>query len=139
MSKAFFDTNILIYGCDDGFPRKKSISLTLIEHASAERNGCLSTQVFQEFYSVATRRLHIAPLTAKTILTSFFEWETAVITAEDITRAIDGNVLWQVSFWDALILVAAARLKCDRIYTEDLSHGQVINGVRIINPYHENI
>ena len=137
MSRFFFDTNILLYSCDAREVRKKRIALTIIEHAGSERCGFISTQVLQEFFSVSTRKLKLEPLDAKAILQLYSEWETAVITPEDIQKAVDGNILWQVSFWDALILVAAAKLKCNCIYTEDLNHGQIINGVKIVNPFLE--
>lgn len=39
----------------------------------------------------------------------------------------------RLSFWDALIVVAASRSKAKILYTEDLSDGQVILGVEIVN------
>ena len=41
----------------------------------------------------------------------------------------------QLSFWDALIVVAAKRCNAKRLYTEDLSHGQLIEGVEVVNPF----
>jgi predicted nucleic acid-binding protein len=41
------------------------------------------------------------------------------------------------SFWDALILEAALRGGADRLLTEDLQHGQEIEGLRIDNPFLE--
>jgi predicted nucleic acid-binding protein len=41
----------------------------------------------------------------------------------------------QLSFWDALVLVAAARSGAAVLYTEDLNHGQEILGIRVENPF----
>jgi predicted nucleic acid-binding protein len=41
----------------------------------------------------------------------------------------------RISFWDALVVVAAARAGAAILYTEDLNHGQEILGVRIVNPF----
>jgi predicted nucleic acid-binding protein len=41
----------------------------------------------------------------------------------------------QLSFWDALVVVAAARAGASLLYTEDLSDGQEILGVQISNPF----
>jgi len=57
MCKVFFDTNILLYGYDSRFLKKQYIALTLLEHAGEEQNGCMSTQVLQEFYTIATKKL----------------------------------------------------------------------------------
>lgn len=135
MPKVFFDTNILVYGYDGRYRKKQDIALTLLEHAACERNGCVSTQILQEFYSISTRKIHLPPMEVKEKVLFFSGWELAVVSPGDIQKAIDGNILWQVSFWDALVLVAATKLKCELIYTEDLNHGQVINGVRIVNPF----
>jgi predicted nucleic acid-binding protein len=40
-----------------------------------------------------------------------------------------------LSFWDALIVVTAAKCGATVLYTEDLNHGQEILGVRIVNPF----
>ncbi len=37
--------------------------------------------------------------------------------------------------WDAMIVHAAAELGCDVLWTEDLTDGQVIRGVRIRDPF----
>ncbi len=52
-----------------------------------------------------------------------------------ILGAIDLHRLHRLSFWDALIVRAALQARCAVLYTEDLSHGQRIDGVRIVNPY----
>ena len=40
------------------------------------------------------------------------------------------------SYWDSLILSAALVGDCSVVYSEDMQHGQVINGkVKIVNPF----
>jgi predicted nucleic acid-binding protein len=39
------------------------------------------------------------------------------------------------SFWDSAIIAAALALGCLRVYTEDLTHGQVIEGLTIVDPF----
>ena len=39
------------------------------------------------------------------------------------------------SYWDSAVIAAARALDCDRIYTEDLSHGQTVEGLAIIDPF----
>jgi predicted nucleic acid-binding protein len=41
----------------------------------------------------------------------------------------------KLSFWDALVVVAAARTGTAVLYTEDLNDGQEILSVRISNPF----
>jgi predicted nucleic acid-binding protein len=39
------------------------------------------------------------------------------------------------SFWDSAIIAAAAALGCRELFTEDMNHGQVVDGVTIVNPF----
>jgi predicted nucleic acid-binding protein len=96
--------------------------------------GVLSTQVLQEFYVAATKKLGADPLAVKDILHSFRRFETVVITPEIIKEAIDCSLINRLSFWNSLIVVTAESARCERIWTEDLNDSQVIRGVRIENP-----
>lgn len=51
-----------------------------------------------------------------------------------IKDAIDVSLLNKISFWDALIVISAEIAKCTALITEDLNSGQIIKGVKIINP-----
>jgi predicted nucleic acid-binding protein len=134
MSKVFVDTNMLVYCMDDSDKKRKARCRTLIEALAGELYGVLSTQVLQEFYVAATKKLGADPLAVKDILHSFRRFETVVITPEIIKDAIDCSLINRLSFWDSLIVVAAESARCERIWTEDLNDGQIIRGVRIENP-----
>lgn len=45
----------------------------------------------------------------------------------------------RLGFWDALIVSAAVAARCDVLYTEDLDHGQLIEGVRVENPFRDAV
>ncbi len=96
--------------------------------------GVISTQVMQEFYVAATKKLGAEPLVVKDILSAFERFETVVIMPDIIKEAIDCGIINRLSFWDALIVAAAESANCERLWTEDLNDGQVIRGVRIENP-----
>jgi predicted nucleic acid-binding protein len=134
MSKVFVDTNVLVYSMDKFDPGKRSQCRALLTSFTGELRGVISTQVMQEFYVAATRRLGVDPLLAKDILHSFEHFEVVIVTPDMIRDAIDCSVINRVSFWDALIVVAAESASCERIWTEDLNHGQIIRGVRVENP-----
>lgn len=53
----------------------------------------------------------------------------------DILGAIDIHRLHGISFWDALIVRAAKESGCRVVLTEDMQHGQVVDGVNIVNPF----
>ena len=137
MSKAFLDTNVLVYASDMDQPAKQAAARALMRQCSQDIPPCISTQVVQEFYVTTTRKLGIAPLKAKDIIHSFRHMEIVVIDIDDINRAIEGNILWQVSFWDALIVVAAQKARCDVLYSEDLNHGQMFDSLKVCNPFRQ--
>ena len=135
MSKVFVDTNILGYCMEDSDKKRKARCRALIESLAGDLHGVISTQVLQEFYVVATKKLGADPLVVKDILHSFRRFETVVITPEIIKDAIDCSLINRISFWDSLIVVAAESARCESIWTEDLNDGQIIRGVRIENPF----
>jgi len=134
MSKIFIDTNILIYSMDRFNPEKQKQSRRKLKTFNKDVKGVISTQVLQEFYVAATRKLNADPLIVKDIINSFGKFETVLIHPEIIKEAIDCSIINRLSFWDALIVTAAESAHCDKLWTEDLNSGQVIRGVRIENP-----
>jgi predicted nucleic acid-binding protein len=133
--KVFFDTNVLVYAQDLDAPHKRERSRQLMAEVAAVGCGVISTQVLQEYYVTATRKLGVAPLAAKSVVQSFRMFEIVQLSPDLIEQAIDRSVLSQLSFWDALIVAASAASGCTTIYSEDLNAGQVIGGVRVVNPF----
>jgi len=95
----------------------------------------VSTQVLQEFYGAATRKLGHDPLAAKQVVQRIALNELVLINVTHIEAAIDLSVLNRISFWDALLFAAANAANCSAILTEDLSPGSVIGGVRVLSPF----
>ncbi|MDZ4754354.1 MAG: PIN domain-containing protein [Phycisphaerae bacterium] len=134
-AKVFFDTNVLAYAQDHDAAEKRERSRQLIADVVASGTGVISTQVLQEYYVTATRKMRVAPLAAKRVVQSFTIFEVVQISPALIEQAIDRSVLSQLSFWDALIVAASASSGCTIIYSEDLNAGQLIDGVRLVNPF----
>ena len=134
MAKIFIDTNILIYSMDPFDPEKRQRCRALLKTLKDDLRGVISTQVMQEFYVAATKKLGAEPLVVKDILSAFERFETVVIMPDIIKEAIDCGIINRLSFWDALIVAAAESANCGKLWTEDLNDGQVIRGVRIENP-----
>lgn len=135
MSKIFLDTNILVYSLDSSNPQKKEVSRKYLRKCSEENCGVISTQILQEFFIASTKKMGVEPLTAKSLVHSFQNFETVLVSPELIENAVDCHILNRISFWDALVLVAAESSKCDIVLTEDMNNGQIIRGVRIHNPF----
>lgn len=133
--RIFLDTNVLVYAQDAGSPAKQRKSRELIAGLASSVDGVISTQVMQEFFVAATRKLGVPPLAAKGILKTFGVFDIVQVSPALIQEAIDCCVLNELSFWDALILASAASAGCSTVLSEDLNHGQVILGVTVKNPY----
>lgn len=133
--KTFLDANVLVYAQDAGSPAKQRISREIIVGLADSGDGVVSTQVMQEFYVAVTRKLGVKPLAAKGILKTFAVFEAVQVSPPLIHEAIDCSVLNQMSFWDSLILAAAASAGCSTVFSEDLNPGQTILGVKVRNPF----
>jgi predicted nucleic acid-binding protein len=135
--KMFIDTNILIYSADKNDAEKQTICRNQINELGKNHCGVISTQVMQEFYSICTKKFNLDPLKIKKLLKSYENFEIVQVSTTLIYEAIDINILNQITFWDSLIVAAASQAKCTSILTEDMNHGQIISGVKIINPFNE--
>jgi len=56
------------------------------------------------------------------------------VTPDTIKEAIDCGIISRLSFWDALIIVAAESAQGEKLWSEDLNEGQIIREIRIENP-----
>ncbi len=134
MSKIFIDTNILVYTMDQFDPDKQRQCRSCLKSLKNDLRGVISTQVMQEFYVTATKKLNADALIVKDILHDFERFEVITITPELIREAIDCSIINRLSFWDALIVVTAESAHCEKLWTEDLNDGQIIRGVRVEDP-----
>ena len=136
--KAFLDSNVLAYAQDKDSPDKRKISRKLIEELGRSGNGVISTQVMQEFYVAATRKLAVDALAAENVLKTFSVFEIVQVTLQLIQDAVDCSILNVLSFWDALVLVAASAAGCSTLYTEDMNAGQTVLGLKLQNPFKQS-
>lgn len=133
----FVDTNVLVYAHDASEEDKRPVAQGILEELWASRSGALSTQVLQELYVVATRKL-TPPMSrpeAREILAIYSTWELVKIDAEMILDATRLEAQARLSFWDALIVEAARRSGAQRVVSEDLQAGRRFGSVVVENPF----
>ncbi len=132
----FVDTNILVYAFDGSDPVRQQAAGQVLEGLMEQDRLRLSTQVLQEFYVTMTRKVRGAWSAddALAILEDLAAWPLFSPDFAALREAVllSRNAL--LSFWDALIVIAALRSGAAAIYTEDLNPGQAILGVEIVNP-----
>ncbi len=137
--KTFVDTNVLVYAYDRASGWKHGRARDLVEKLWNEGSGILSTQVLQELY-VNVRRKARPPVPqeeARTLVADYLAWDPVVNDGAAVLEAVDVGHRHQLSFWDALIVVAARKGGASVIYSEDLNHGQMFGSVQVLNPFNE--
>ncbi len=133
---SFFDTNILIYSVDTSETGKYGLAADLVEKHLVRENGAISVQVLREFYSVSRKmRNPLSDEQARRMVDHFATFRTLSEDVAMVLGAARRTGELSISFWDALIVEAALRSGADRLFTEDLQHGKVIEGMRVENPF----
>ena len=135
---SFFDSNVFIYLFDRTDDRKRVIAHSLLEAALESDDACISHQVVQETLNVVTRKLAqpLALEEAQRFLEdSLLPLWRVMPSAALYARGLQLQARWQFSFYDSLIVAAALEAGCKRLLSEDLQHGQRIEGLRIENPF----
>jgi predicted nucleic acid-binding protein len=135
LPRAFFDTNVLVYADDLDYPAKQLTARKLWAEYRLAGSGVVSLQVLQEYFVNVTRKLGVDPEIARQKIELLTEFNVIVLSAADVLAAVDLHRLDKISFWDALIVRAASKSGCSVLLTEDMQHGQVIDGVKIVNPF----
>lgn len=139
-ARVFLDTNILVYGIDSAEKDKQRRALEILEGSAKdyqEAHFVLSTQVLQEFYVTAVRKLTV-PLDesdAERAVQRLARLPVVQVDTQMILDAIATSREQSLSFWDALIVRAALDAGCDTLLTEDLQHDQIFEGLRVQNPF----
>ena len=135
--RAFVDTNVLVYAYDRAAGSKRERALDLVEKLWNEGRGVLSTQILQEFYVNIRRRTRppVSREEARRLVTDYLAWDPIVNDGVAVLEAVDLGYRHRLSFWDALVVVAAVKGGASVIYSEDFNHGQQFGSVQVVNPF----
>ena len=137
-ASAFVDSSMLIYAHDRADSRKQERALTVLDHLTLTGQGTLSVQVLAEFFWISTTKL-ADPLhrdEAHDQVEGFLRnWDVAAITPLIVLEALRGVRQHRLSYWDAQIWATALLTQTPLILSEDFSDGQIIEGIRFLNPF----
>jgi predicted nucleic acid-binding protein len=133
---AFVDTNIFVYAYDSSSGEKHFKSKDLISKLWEEKTGVVSVQVFQELATTLTRKIPRALSHEEVIeiISDLSHWQTINSDAVLVIESLKIAARYKISTWDGLIVAAAKRGNCKRIYSEDLNPGQKYSGIKIVDP-----
>lgn len=134
----FLDSNVFVYLFDETDERKQQVAYQLVSRALETDGACISFQVVQETLNVLTRKF--AKRANADFASAFLRDSLAPLWRVFPSPALyeRGVALHQslgFAFYDSLIVAAALEAGCKRLLTEDLQHGQRIEGLRIENPF----
>ena len=132
----FLDTNVLVYAYDTGDPRKQRIAQDLVMRALGGEIVA-SSQVLAEFAATLLDKLSPAarPTDVTAILDALAPIKLVPTDGDTVRRAIRARAEYGIHFYDGLIVAAAERGSCTRIWSEDLNSGQSYFGVVVENPF----
>lgn len=130
-ARPFVDTNVLVYYFSADPARRTRAEEILAEGA------VLSVQVLNEFASVARAKLRFSWSQFTQVREQVMQLVAAPLplTLETHIRAVEVASRYGFTIYDGLILASALEAGSPVLYTEDLQHGQVIDGMRIKNPF----
>jgi predicted nucleic acid-binding protein len=129
--KLFADTNLIVYSeSNDGSKSARARSII-------ESGPVISVQVVNEAVAVLTRKYGFTLSEAHEIAECLLEiCDVVPVEANTIREAIRRVRRYGLSHWDSLVIAAALLSGCSTLYSEDLQHGQVIDGkLTVINPF----
>ena len=137
VDRAFVDTNVLVYLFDDAEPAKRKAAVERIEAERRTRELVISTQVLHELYVALTKGADpiASPAVAEQAVRDAAQLTTVQIDLPLALEAIAWTRRASLSFWDALIVSAAIGAKCGVLLSEDLNHGESLDGLRVENPF----
>ena len=132
----FLDANVLVYAYDVTDRAKQSIAQDLVRRAVAG-GMVISTQVLAEFAATLLHKLTPAPSSADVIalLDTLAPIRLVAPDHDIVRRAVEAKAAYGLHFYDGMIVAAAERAGCERIWSEDLNPGQKYFGVTVANPF----
>ena len=139
MSGRFFlDTNVFVYTFDASAPAKAKRATSLIRQAVDTGEGVVSYQVVQEFFNVALRKFPqpLSAAEAEQFFVTVFRPLLAVHSSNGLyLEGLRITGRYRLRWFDALMVAAALESQCGVLYSEDLQHGQKVEGLRVEDPF----
>jgi predicted nucleic acid-binding protein len=132
----FLDTNILVYAYDRSEPRKQQIARELVRRAVAGEIET-SSQVLGEFAATFLHKLtpRAKPEDLIALLDALGPIKLVALDGDVVLRAVQAHIRYGLHFYDGMIVAAAERGGCQKIWSEDLNAGQKYFGSVVENPF----
>jgi len=133
----FLDSNVLVYA--SGIHGDEEIRTTVARQIVTDAQPyVVSVQVLQEFYDRVTRPAKTRVMSHADAVAFVAQWRTFLVvpmTTDVFDKAIELRGRTNYRYYDCSIIAAAIEAGCTSLLTEDMQDGQVIDGVRIVDPF----
>jgi predicted nucleic acid-binding protein len=136
-TRSFIDINILIYAEANDDLAKQRAALALLKQLKATASGVLSTQVLQEYCNVCLKKLKLSQAHIRAQLDVYEQFEVVQVTPAIIRAGLDVQQTRSIGFYDAIVRASAQVAGCALMYSEDMNAGEMVDGVRVVNPFVE--
>ena len=129
--KVFIDSNVVVYAIGQASTKAHQAAPLFVGKPT------ISTQVLSETANVASRRLGLSVADIRKLIVSLQALcAVELISLPTVHAALDIRERYGFSWYDSLIVATALEADCQLLYSEDMQHGQVIEGrLRVINPF----
>ncbi len=132
----FLDTNVLVYAYDPSDLHKQRVAQDLVRRALAGQI-MVSTQVLAEFATTLLHKMTPAarPEDVMAVLDTLGPLRVVVTDGDIVRRAVEVRAQYGLHFYDGMIVAAAERGGCGRIWSEDFNAGQEYFRIAVENPF----
>ena len=130
--KPTLDTNVLIYAFGKHDDKRKQIAKEIIAKCNI-----ISLQVVNETVYVLLKKFNFQEQELDKVI-EFIKQKFVIsnLNINILDKTLKIAARYSFSFWDSMMVASAIDNHCSVLYTEDLQHGQVIDGsLKIINPF----
>jgi predicted nucleic acid-binding protein len=117
MMNCFLDTNLLVYAVDPRNPDRRKTAVDLLKALINEDTLVLSPQSLSECFRALRPSCH------------------AVLDGDTVLTAISLQAAYKTQWFDSVLLASALGAACKVFWSEDMQQGQIIGGMRILNPF----
>jgi len=129
--KIFFDTNTLLYLLSADSKKADWISKNI------EQSNVISIQVLNEFTSASLRKIKITHAELDEFLDLFSStFSIRSLDMDTFETGLSVSRRYGYQHYDSMIIAAALQAGCERLYSEDMQHRQIIEKkLQILNPF----
>jgi predicted nucleic acid-binding protein len=129
--KIFFDTNTLLYLLSADTKKADWVSKNI------QQSNVISVQVLNEFTSASLRKIKITNTELDEFLDLFSStFSIRPLDMDTFETGLSVSRQYGYQHYDSMIIAAALQAGCERLYSEDMRHRQIIaKKLQILNPF----